>query len=522
MNKLKEEIQTIVNIYKSGNLYKAEQDTKKLIVKNPRVAFLYNLMGLILAGQKKIEEAIQTYEKGLEIDPKFAMIYNNLGLIYFNKKSSDSIKKSEDFYKKALSLDEKIPEAHTNLGNLYNFINKSEDAIDCHKKAIKINPKLTYAYLNLANVYVAIGNFAEAKKILKEAIKLDSNFFYAHRLFSRINKYTKEDEHINELERIFNDKNIKNPENKMYISFALGKAYEDISEFNKSFSYYKEGNYLFRKKINFSLSDEKIKFSDIKMNFNEKIFNSFLDSGSADSSSIFITGMPRSGTTLVEQILSNHSKVFGGEELEYFPDLVDKNFKQKNGKLSFEHLVDFKKERLREIGENYLLSRNKISDDSKVVTDKMPINFLFIGLIKLVLPNSKIIHCERNPQDNVFSIFKNHFAGKKLNFGYDLDEIIQYYNLYRDLMKYWNKLLPNFIFNIKYENLINNTKNQIQSLLNFCNLNWENSCLDFHKNKRPIKTASDIQARSQIYNTSIDSWKRYEIYIKEDLDKIKY
>ena len=148
MNKLKEEIQTIVNIYKSGNLYKAEQDTKKLIVKNPRVAFLYNLMGLILAGQTKIEEAIQTYEKGLEIDPKFAMIYNNLGLIYFNKKSSDSIKKSEDFYKKALSLDEKIPEAHTNLGNLYNFINKSEDAIDCHKKAIKINPKLTYAYLN--------------------------------------------------------------------------------------------------------------------------------------------------------------------------------------------------------------------------------------------------------------------------------------------------------------------------------------------------------------------------------------
>ena len=162
----------------------------------------------------------------------------------------------------------------------------------------------------------------------------------------------------------------------------------------------------------------------------------------------------------------------------------------------------------------------KISDNSEKLTDKLPRNFLSVGLIKLILPKSKIIHCYRDPKDNCLSIFKNHFPAGRINYGYDLDEIVKYYNLYHDLMNYWNNLFPNFIFNIKYENLIYHTKIEIKNLLRFCDLNWSDDCLNFHMNKKPIKTASDIQARSKIYTSSIDSWKKYEKYLNEYFQKL--
>ena len=153
MDKLKQEIQSVISVYKSGNLLEAEQKSRNLIKENPKVVFLYNLLGLILSGQKKFAEAIDIYNQGIKIDPGFAIIYNNLGLIYFNIKSGKNIIKAEELYKKAISLDSSIPEAHTNLGNLYNFLNKTEESVKSHKKAISINSKFPYPYLNLANVY---------------------------------------------------------------------------------------------------------------------------------------------------------------------------------------------------------------------------------------------------------------------------------------------------------------------------------------------------------------------------------
>ena len=162
-----------------------------------------------------------------------------------------------------------------------------------------------------------------------------------------------------------------------------------------------------------------------------------------------------------------------------------------------------------------------ISNNSDRVTDKLPINFLYVGFIKLILPNAKIVHCYRNPKDNCLSIFKNQFSSGKIKFAYDISEIVEYYNLYDDLMKYWTNFLPDFIYDIKYENLISNTETEIQNLLSNCDLDWSNDCLNFHNNKRPIKTASAVQARSKIYNSSIDSWKNYEKYLNKYFTKLK-
>ena len=326
MEKLKEKIQSVVDIYKSGNLLRAELLTKKLINTNPKVVFLYNLLGLILAEQKKTEQAMKCYERGIKIDPSFGMIYNNIGLIYFENKTKDNIKKAENFYKKAISLDKKIPEPHNNLGSLYDYLYKVEDAIDCYRQAIDINPKFSYAHHNLGSAYLSIGKFREAKKNFKESLKLNPNFMVTHRSLSRITKYIDNNEHFNQLKKIYKNINIGDSENRIELGFALGKAYEDTKNFNKSFAHYKEANFLQRKKINFSLKLERDKFYGIKTAYNKKLFDKYKNSGCLDYSPIFVIGMPRSCTTLVEQILSSHPKVYGAEEVEFIPYLIKKKF----------------------------------------------------------------------------------------------------------------------------------------------------------------------------------------------------
>ena len=506
MEKLKKHIQSIIDIFKSGNLSEAEHSCKKLINEHSKVAFLYNLLGLILVEQKKFDQAIKYYELGLKIDPTFAIIYNNLGLLFFDQQTEESIKKAENYYKQSISVDKKIPEPHNNLGNLYDYLNKIKDAIDCYKRAIDINPKFSYAHHNLGSVYVTIGKFNEAKKHFRESIKLNPNFTITHRLLSRITKYTNNDDHFNELKKIYKTVNINDSEKRIELGYALGKAYEDTKNFEQSFIHYKEANLLQRKKIDFSLKLEEEKFKEIKNIYNKKLFDKYKNCGCADYSPIFVIGMPRSCTTLVEQILSSHSKVYGAEEVEFIPNLIKKKFDKDN---------------LKKIGEEYIAKMKDISNNSERTTDKLPINFLHVGFIKLILPKSKIIHCYRNPKDNCLSIYKTHFTSGKVKFAYQLDEMVEYYNLYRDLMNHWNNLLPNFIFNIKYENLVNNPESEIKNLVENCNLNWDNKCLNFHNNKRPIKTASDTQARTKIYKSSINSWRNYEKYLNEYFIKLK-
>ena len=507
MKNLEKQVNSILEIYKKGNLALAERACIEVLNKNPNIVFLHNLMGLIYAGQKKFDKAIKFYEMGIKIDPNFAIIYNNLGLLTLAQKLDDSEVRAENYYKKSISLDKNIPEPLNNLGSLYTSSHKYDEAIECYKKAIALNPKFSPAYYNLGKAYLTIGKLIDAKNYLKKAIELNSNFSHAHRTLSRILKYDDKEKHLDELEASYNHAPKDSP-SKMDLAFALGKAYEDLKKFDKSFNFYEEANLLRRKNISFSMQNEKETFQEIKNYFTQNLFSKFNESGCKNSNPIFILGMPRSGTTLVEQIISNHPRVFGADEVNFIPSLIKKKFNQYN----FE---DFKK-----IGNEYINKMKKLSNNSDVTTDKLPINFYWIGFIKLILPNSKIIHCHRNPKDNILSIFKNHFPGGKVAFAYDLNEIVEYYNMYSDLMKHWNKTLPSFIHNIKYENLIENTKSSIQNLLKFCDLKWSDKCLNFYENKRPIQTASDVQARSKIYNHSVDSWKNYEKHLSKYFSKL--
>ena len=242
MQNLKEKILEAVDIYKSGNLIRAEKFGKDLVKNNPNVAFLYNFLGLILSELKRNDEAINIYKKGIKIDKNFSLFYNNLGIIYQSRKE---YKKAIIFYNKAAKLDKKLPEPHNNLGNICRILNNEKKAISFFKQAINIKPSFFPSHFNLGVLYKNIGRFEKAKFHLNESTKINPHLYTAHRNLSEMTKYTKDNHHLNFLIKIYND-NTNNTINKKEIAFALGKAFEDMNIYDKAFKYYSVGNNLQR------------------------------------------------------------------------------------------------------------------------------------------------------------------------------------------------------------------------------------------------------------------------------------
>tara|TARA_B100000029_G_C17545246_1_gene948213 strand:+ start:100 stop:1653 length:1554 start_codon:yes stop_codon:yes gene_type:complete len=508
MENLNRKIQELLNLFKSKNFVQADFLAKKMIVSYPKNAFLYNFLGLVSTELKKFDEAISIYEKGIKIDKNFSMFYNNIGTIYQSKKEYS---KAKSYYEKAIKINKSFPEALNNMGNLYRALNKEYYAIDFYKKAISVNPKFFPAYFNLGITYKNIGDLKKAKKNLIESTKINPTLYTAHRNLSEIIDYKEDNEHLDLLTKIYNIKD--DGQNKKEIGFALGKAYEDKKNFFEAYKYYNFGNNLHRKTINFSINEEEKEFKIIKDEFTEDIIKKGKIIGSKKDTPIFILGMPRSGTTLVEQIISSHPKVFGGDELNILPDLVKKYFRNQKNEININENKLRNRVLIKNISVEYLKELKKISPKTKRITDKMPLNFKWIGLIKLILPNAKVIHCTRNSKDICLSIFRNYFVSSELKYAYNQEEIGLYFNFYKDLMDYWKYILPGYIHDVKYEELINNPEQEIKKLLKFTNLSWNIKCLQFYKNKRAVKTASDTQVRKKMYNRSIDFWRNYEPYL---------
>ena len=230
---------------------------------------------------------------------------------------------------------------------------------------------------------------------------------------------------------------------------------------------------------------------------------------------IFILGMPRSGTTLIEQIISSHSNVYSSGELPYL-SLILKNIffeDEKNINNNPIALIEDNEKR-NELSKQYFSFIKNYEIGQNYITDKAPLNFMWIGFIKILFPDSKIIHSTRDPKDNCISLYKNIFEGG-LDFSYSENELGQYYNLYKDLMNFWKEKIPNDFLDVKYENLINNSEDEIKKIIDYCDLNWEESCLNFANSKNPIKTASVGQARKPIYKTSLKSAEKFKPFLKE-------
>ena len=502
---LNKEIQKIQNNIQSKNIELAISQCNKLIQKYPHNSVLHNLGGLALQQFKKIKLSVNYFQKAIDLDPKNLAAKNNLAN---SLKVLGKLDLAEKLYNDILKINPNNVKCLNNYGNLKQQFNDYDGAIEFYTKALSQDQTNTTILLSLASSYQGIGNFDKAKETVNIIIKINPNMMSAHKLLSGIINYQNDQTHLNDMLELSKSKSLTDSQ---YIDlfFAIGKAYEDLKQYEKSFEYIRKANEIKNTIINYDFKQEINKFKSIKNTFKNVDFKNTINKN-RDSNIIFICGMPRSGTTLVEQIIASHKKVSGAGELIYLQKSIEKNF--------------FNNDMLNEqtVREDIFAERTKLNDDyyellnlhnvkSNYITDKAPQNFRWIGFIKIFFPNSKIIHCTRISRDICLSFFKNSFASTDMNWSYTQENIANYYNLYRDIMNFWNETIGEFIYEINYEKLIKNKDNEIKNLLDFCNLEFDPACLNHHKKtKTPIKTVSVAQARKPIYSSSVDKNKFYE------------
>ncbi len=488
-----------------GRLDEAVESYNRAISINPDFAEAHCNLGNALRDLSQLTEAVDSYDKAVSIKPAFVEAHNNLGIAL---KGLGRLDEAVESYLKAISINPNHTEAHNSLGNALNELGRFDEAVASYKIAISIIPDYAEAHCNLGTVFNELGQLNDAITSYKIAISSNPDHAKAHYYLSCALKHHDYDDTIRAMETFYARDDISS-EQRMHLAFGLGKAFEDLIEHNRSFAYILEGNRLKRASYQYRIKEDIELYDKIKDVFSPVFFSNHPHAGNSDETPVFILGMPRSGSTLVEQILASHSLVFGAGELKDLSSLANTIRSKRRGNKFPECVSDLNEEELFALGSKYLDRLRKHSDINRFITDNMPHNFQLIGLIKVILPKARVIHCMRDPMDNCYSIFKKNFA-EEHKYAYEMMELGQYYNLYLDLMDHWRKSIPDFIYDIRYEELVFNQEEQTKKLLNYCKLPWEESCLSFHKTKRRVATASVNQVRRPIYSDSIRLWKKYE------------
>ena len=488
---------------KAGRLKLAEESYKKVLKKEKNNIDALRLLGLLAFKTKDYEIAERLFLKVLKLDPSFSLAWDNLAKLY---RIQNKLLKSIPAFENLIKLDPSNFEALVSLGTIYIKLSKYHEGIKLYEKSLKIKPENPRVYLSLGHALKTIGERKKSEAAYQNTIKYFPSSGEAYWSLANLKTYEFSDKEIANMELSLKRNMHQNELIQMH--FALGKAYESNRQFDKSFKHYMDGNWQQRKQISYNAEDYKISIDEI-INFfenNNNILDLKAEAGSDEP--IFILGLPRSGSTLIEQILASHSLIEGTQEL---PNImaISRDIKlidQKNGYP--DNLLKLNQSSFDELGKKYIDETKWARSSKPFFIDKMPNNFFHIGLIKLILPKAKIIDARRNPMDACFSCFKQYFA-KGQHFTYDLDDIARYYKDYVRLMDFWNKLFPDEIFTIQYEQIIENPNDRISDLLEFCNVKFEDNCLNFHKSKRAVKTASSEQVRQPMYKTGINYWRNY-------------
>ena len=412
----------------------------------------------------------------------------------------------------ALSAIEKSrndPELLSEIGSFLSYCEVHDQAEVILRRAVNLKPDEPRFLYNLASVLRFVGNIEETEVLYDKAIKLAPHDYEAYYNRTELRQQTSEKNHIKELEYHLANK-AKSWQDKMLLNYSLAKEFEDVGLYELSISHLSKGSYIRRKNMDYSVKGDLETIDKIIKVFDTETFKT-PGKGYISEQPIFIIGLPRTGTTLVERMLSNHTEVVSVGESNSFATELVKQIQEitVDESLSRLELVERSKDiDYCKLGESYVKSTRPKHDDSLHFIDKLPLNFLYTGLIHLALPDSRLIHVTRNPMDTCYAIYKRLFKGA-YPFSYELEELGKYYLAYSRLMDHWHQLLPGKIFKISYEELISDPETQLRYLLDFCGLSWQDSCLNFQSNPQPTTTASASQVRQPIYKTSIGKWKNY-------------
>ena len=391
-------------------------------------------------------------------------------------------------------------------------VGEYETAIDIYDALLREFPQQAHVWLSLGHALKTAGQNDRAIAAYTKCTEIDPAFGEAYWSLANLKTFRFSDAQIQTMRDALARENLDD-EHRLHLDFALGKAMEDRRDYETSFRHYDAGNALRLKRVPYSADETSRRFARAREIYTADFFHERIEAGCETPGPIFIVGLPRAGSTLIEQILASHPLVEGTMELPEITSMT-RALKHASGD-TFYHdaLARMSADELRDLGEHYL-DRTRIHRKlgRPFFVDKMPNNFAHIGLIHLVLPNAKIIDARRHPMACCFSIFKQHFA-RGQNFAYGLDDLARYYRDYIDLLAHFDTVLPGRIHRVQYETMVVDTESEVRRLLDYCGLPFDEACLRFFENDRPVRTASSEQVRQPIYTSGVDQWRRYESWL---------
>ena len=504
-----ETIDQLVQLYNHRQFSVVVEKAQEILNQYPKTFIVWNILGASASELGMLDKAIEAYNKAISFKPDYAEAYNNLGDAF---KDQGDLDNAVEACNKAISLKPNYAEAYNNLGNALKDLGKIEKAIEAYNKAISFKPDYAEAFNNLGIAYRDQRKTVEAIDSYKKSISLKPDLSGAHRNLSALIKYQENDPQISIVNDLLNLTTL-NTHTRCELLYTFGKMMEDIGDYSAAFDNYVSGGALRKKILGYDLVQDQILFSKIKNT--SKILDDLKFNESSEiikNSPIFILGMPRSGTSLVEQIISSHSRVCGAGELK-FVHSFGASIAIGSKPLTTDSLENFRKA--------YLNSLAKVSNGHQFVTDKMPHNFRYLGLLLKSFPDVKIIHVKRDAMATCWSNFKHYFSENGLGYCYDLNDTVEYFKLYSDLMTFWENLYPNRIYQLDYDKLTIEQEKETRKLIDYLGLDWESACLSPHKNERNVRTASNQQVRKKIYKGSSKGWHKFEPFLKNVFEDLK-
>ncbi len=499
--------------FKQGDLVNAARMLQTVIAAQPGNISALNKMAVVCATQSRFPQAARYLRLAISISPGHFPAHLDLCKV---TREMGLLDESIAAGRKAVELKADDPRAHSSLALSYECFGQHLQAHTHYLRAAELAPADIQRQFACGISHIGIGEKERARELLEQVTVMDANHAQAHWMLSRLSRCpSPEDSRVKHLESLLSTSD-SDDETRVYLHFALGKMYEDCGHYDQAFEHFAAGNRIENARFHYRPADYRRHVEKLMATWSCTFLSSLHDAGSPSRLPLFIVGLPRSGTTLVEQILASHPAVYGAGELSWFAKTEHDLAEFTGSNQTYPDCVTaLQKPHIEALAEKYLAYLNTLAEqkDYQHVTDKMPSNFERIGLIKALFPNARIIHCMRDPLDNAISQFCLLFRGS-MEYSHDLYNLGTHYADYQRLMSHWKTCLPGQILDIEYEALVADHESEIRRLLTFLELPWDDACLNFFAAKRAVRTSSDFQVRSPIYSSSVGRWKHYEKFLE--------
>lgn len=500
-----------------NRLEEAEKQLREILSTEPENIKALRMLASIAMEAMRFRPARKMLERAVELNPGFVPAWNDLANLHMKQ---DRYEPALEAVQHALQIDSKMVHSWVVKGNILSRAQRYEESLEAYREGLAISPRAAGALSGMAHVLKTIGRQEESIDAYRKCIRAHPAHGEAYWSLANLKTFRFDEEEVRVMQKMVDDTALAD-EPKVNFFLSLGKHYDSEKEFDRAFEYYRRGNDLRRENEIYDPVQTQVVHDRIIEVFSRDFLEEKAGWGDPDPAPILIVGLPRSGSTLIEQILASHSLVEGTMELPDLSRITAELSKRSPGRMEYPEAVSGLDEKTAEaMGQSYLQSTMRYRTDRPYFIDKMPNNFSHIGFLHMVLPNAKVIDARRHPLDSCLGSYKQLFF-KGQSFTYEQFELGHYYLQYRRMMDHWAEVLPGKVLEVNYEQMVFDQENQTRRLLEYCGLPWEEQCLRFYETERAINTASSEQVRQPIYTGAVNFWRNYEKHLGELIETLE-